>query len=99
MHSVPNVAILGRGTPTRLVGLGLPDELSEIAATLQAKLVRGDDVPPRTRYITLSHRWNDANQLKLSKELLDRWLQALPTNKLSPIFRDFVIVARRLGIR
>lgn len=90
---------IGSWYPTRLIDLELPDERSENVETLRAKLVRGDDVPLGTRYITLSHRWNDANQLKLTKELLDRWLQALPTDELSPIFRDFVIVARRLGIR
>jgi hypothetical protein len=50
-------------------------------------------------WVTLSHCWGGLDPLKTALETLESHQSSLPLGKLPPLFRDAVLIARRLNYR
>jgi len=53
----------------------------------------------RGQYLTLSHRWGDANILRTTSRTLERFKNRIPIETLCQNFQDAMTVTRRLGFR
>lgn len=78
--------------PTRLVFVGEMPSMSKICAS--------SDIPAGTsiKYTTLSHCWGEPKFLTLTSLNLDSMMECLPTELLTPVFRDAIDLTRSLGI-
>jgi hypothetical protein len=52
----------------------------------------------RIKYATVSHRWHEGNTIKLLQSNLENMKQDIEPSSLTPVFRDSIDAARRLGI-
>ncbi|KAI1325299.1 hypothetical protein F5Y16DRAFT_401610 [Xylariaceae sp. FL0255] len=69
--------------PTRLVKVtGLMSEV------ISMRLCLGKDLPPGTRYLTLSHCWGGANIVKLTQGSLETFLSNIPKENLPQNVKD-----------
>ncbi|KAI1454128.1 HET-domain-containing protein [Annulohypoxylon moriforme] len=86
--------------PTRLLKTDFRNIYSREAHTFQ--LVRGDECPGSSPYVTLSYRWGDKslnNTLRLLKTT-SGWLQKPnPIKRLPKTLRDAMYIAYRFGIQ
>jgi hypothetical protein len=86
--------------PTRLISLAPWETLEDDVRLIDDA---PDLVPPGTAYAALSYCWGNTSKYKtdclsMTKEKLQELTEGIPFARLSPIFRDSVIVARRLGL-
>jgi hypothetical protein len=91
--------------PARLVEIKAEHGKVANASELTCRIVElkpEDSMSHDFKYVTLSHRWPDDQQIqqiqKLMKENLTQWKNALPVNKLRQIFQDAFVVAHRLDV-
>ncbi len=77
----------------------LPTRLLDVSRDAdRIYLVLGKDLPPHSKYMTLSHCWGLKPLLKLRRWHLDIWLeQGLLHSDLSQTFQDAIFVTRKLG--
>ena len=62
-------------------------------------LREADDIPPQSRYMTLSHRWGNAvGQKRLLAAEYASCVSGMPVDGLPQTFRDAVALARILGV-
>ncbi|EEU37812.1 uncharacterized protein NECHADRAFT_88254 [Fusarium vanettenii 77-13-4] len=82
--------------PTRVLDLAPPEFAKSDGEAV--KVIEREQVVPGSRYVTLSHRWNE-HIPKLTSSNLKARLQKIPFENLTKTFRDFITVSRRLGVR
>ncbi|KAL2694877.1 hypothetical protein Neosp_001466 [[Neocosmospora] mangrovei] len=82
--------------PTRVLDLAPPEFAKSDGEAV--KVIKREQVVPGSRYVTLSHRWNE-HIPKLTSSNLKARLQKIPLEDLTKTFRDFITVSRRLGVR
>jgi hypothetical protein len=82
-----------RWCPTRLLDIGLEDELSW---KLQITSV---DIHTPPMYMTLSYTWGSSSFLKLTKSNMDLYRRGSLIKDLPQTFQDMITVARRFSIR
>jgi hypothetical protein len=75
--------------PTRLVYVG--------RNLYDLRLYLSKDLPPTTRYLTLSHCWGLKPFLTLKRTNMEAFFKNIPFNRLSKTFKDAIISTRRLG--
>ena len=63
------------------------------------KLVVSSEDHPVGPYLTLSHRWGDADIIKLTKANLEELRLEIPMSLLSKTFKDAIATARVFGLR
>ena len=80
--------------PTRLIDIGHKSDAHWIL-----RILREDNVPSVSSYITLSYRWGPTPKLLLLSSNMDRLRRGISTGALPQTFRDLDTVARRFGIR
>jgi hypothetical protein len=51
------------------------------------------------KWVTLSHRWGNADTISLTHATFEQRQSQIPMNSLPPLFRDAVIITRSLGYR
>ncbi|KAF8849450.1 HET-domain-containing protein [Acephala macrosclerotiorum] len=80
--------------PTRLIDLGNPDSSA-------VKLIITSQCQVFGQYVSLSHRWGDADLLKLTSETLPQLMDGIKisTYEGSKTFKDAFQLTRTLGIR
>jgi hypothetical protein len=77
--------------PARLISVHEEPHLVVIASeTLRSRCIR---------YATLSHRWTQATTAKLLRSNISEFSQKIHTTCLTPVFRDAISTARRLGLQ
>lgn len=75
--------------PKRLVYTGLRGD--------DVRLCLGEELPPDTQYLTLSHCWGKSVPLKLLKDNIGDLRNQIPVDKLSKTFKHSLHIARQLG--
>jgi len=86
-------SVEGRFLPSRLVQI-----VTENGTLKSAKLVPAGELPPDTRYLTLSHCWGDtARPVSLTRETLDNFRNNVPLSILSKTFHETFQVVNWLG--
>lgn len=83
--------VRSRSLPTRL--LKLPDGTYD-----RVSVVRTEGLPVDTKYITLSHRWGNAEFHAFVKSRPASYFENIDVAELPPIFRDILLVARQLEV-
>ena len=63
------------------------------------RLVKGPELPPNSRYATLSHCWGNVRSSVLTRDTLPTFFRAIPQDALSQTAKDAIHVARALRIR
>ncbi|KAL1636590.1 hypothetical protein SLS56_001175 [Neofusicoccum ribis] len=79
--------------PTRLLDLDPPELPKGIC------LREGDEIPPCTRYTTLSHCWGSAQLITLTTENKASMKKALSLSAFPKTFRDAIAITTRLQVR
>lgn len=94
-HKCQKDPILGHRTvlPTRLLRVDCT------TAGLSLRLCYGWDMDDMTKYLTLSHRWESAAEVTLTKENHDDFLQGIPYASLSNTFQDVLRITLQLGFK
>ena len=78
--------------PTRLVYVGDPD------AKTRPKLCLSEDLPPGTKYATLSHCWGQRKYETLTKSSYLAMLRLIEIDEMGPIFRDIMTITTSFGM-
>ena len=77
--------------PSRLVSVGVKDDFSDI------RICSSADLPPGSRYLTLSHCWGPIGvPAKLLEASLAAYENRLPWTLLPQTFKDAIVVTRHL---
>ncbi|KAF2249596.1 HET-domain-containing protein [Trematosphaeria pertusa] len=74
--------------PTRLLDIGISDPIVRLVYPTAP-----------VRYVTVSHRWGSSRPLTLTRANEARLSEGFSFEELPQLFRDCVMVARRLGLR
>ncbi|KAH7186800.1 heterokaryon incompatibility protein-domain-containing protein [Fusarium oxysporum] len=79
----------------------LPTRLVKVAGfrttVFSTRLCLGKDLPPGTRYLTLSHCWGGADIVKLTKDSLPSFSSDIPLQRLPQNFKDAAAITLFLG--
>lgn len=78
------------GLPTRLLHI---DESGS-----HVRLCLRDEIPPETRYLSLSHCWGKHQPLKLESKKFSAFRSSIPLADLPKTFREAISVVRFLGL-
>ena len=77
--------------PTRLLDLGAESDTVYLRLTSQNL--------PQSAYMTLSHRWGDANMIQTTSTNIGKMLGGISVQRLPKTFKDAIEVCKRFGIR
>lgn len=82
-----------QGQPSRLL------EIDSTASLSKIKLVEGEEIPQKARYMTLSHCWGTVRPLVLSKATWKQFRDSVPVSELPRTFQDAVTITERLHVK
>ncbi len=89
--------------PKRILDLEPPNHLSKLAGNDRsscAPLRLLVNEPGATgHYLTLSHRWGESHQMRLTRSSLEEFRACIPFRALPDAYKDAVTLSRQLGYR
>jgi hypothetical protein len=94
----PGCARKPKSTASKLPGR-LLDVKGRLRERMGARLVKTENLPSTTRYITLSHRWSEHKPAQLLGQNEVMFLEQIPFSELSKTFTDAIELTRTLGVR
>lgn len=88
-HSDCSRAVLEKGLPSRLIYIESRES--------RPRLCPSQDLPAHTQYLTLSHCWGKKAFTTLTRDTLEDFKNAVPTEALSKTFREALKATIELG--